>query len=1174
MATASATAAAVDKDARNQRRLELRTLTVDAWHRAAPPNGLGKLDTSLKRHTALLVKLRSSLNQHAAVPQLVKEVSQLALEKYVDEAVAAVVEGLAKCKTAAEVAGAVEVIVALHHRFPNSFTPPFVSLLLQGLKPGAASTAADKDIQEKENNARVIRQRTTLRIVGELEAIAIIRKDGGGGGGGGKTGGGAGGMTGEVTWAALRDLLTSDKEALPLVAPLAIAFAKHLGPLYLPPPTPAASTSGAPAPAKGGSSLPGGSGGDFPALGGDEGGASSAAAGADSLVPREMKDKFRKLLVAYFDALGKREQKLHLELQKQDKRNHEAYIRSGEVFEDREKNYEKAVKAWERGWASVTQLSELLALPLPTLPSLQSSLTASFVTGSGSSAANAHSAEEMGPQSLWADEEEKRFYEDLRELRGEVPAVLLGVKDKDPAAVADEEAEVVVESVGKTAEDQADEGEKDAEGDLDKERKPLPGENDPTAEVEDPVAKLDAAEPDPVAALPSGPAAQLTAIFARLPDASSKKAIDDIALDFALLNSKAARKRLVKTLGSVSRNRQDILPYYGRLVGTLNPYMPDVGKELVALLEDEFRYLQRKRNADLAESRSKNLRFLAELTKFRVTPVHVAFFVYKVLLDDFTGPNIDNFCTFLEGCGRFLLRSESSADRMRQVIDVYKRKRVAMNLDERQAAMLDNAYYQCDPPDRPAIPPKERTPMQLFIRHLFYHVLNRNSSDKVLKLVRKMHWSDPEVVRKLHNAFTKVWKIKYSNVHLFAVLLYDLGRFHPDFSVAVLDDVLENVRTGMEINNFKYNQQRVATVKYLGELYNYRVIDSRVIFDTLWSLVTFGHPEGRPHPDLPTAIDAPDDYFRVRLVCTLLDTCGACFDRGTLKKKLDSFLTFFQMYVLAKGSLPMDVGFMYSDTLEHLRPKLVKFQTFPEAAVAVDEMMAAVAKAPPEPEEDEQDVDAEGQGARPGADEVGDEESETDGESQDEIGDGEVEVEDGSDDDESETGEGRGRDPNAMTQEEEDDFTRELAKMMVSSNAETRKVPDRKPVSLDVGIPLFRRQRTDAASLQQQQDDEELAGEATEPKGMQFTLLTKKGNKPQALSMEIPRDSAIAMSTTQQREQNKAEQERLKRLVLNYESREEELDKQALKESLARRGIVLNYGAENRKKGVKVQVVP
>jgi hypothetical protein len=41
----------------------------------------------------------------------------------------------------------------------------------------------------------------------------------------------------------------------------------------------------------------------------------------------------------------------------------------------------------------------------------------------------------------------------------------------------------------------------------------------------------------------------------------------------------------------------------------------------------------------------------------------------------------------------------------------------------------------------------------------------------------------------------------------------------------------------------------------------------------------------------------PDDFFRVRLVCVLLDTCGMCFDHGTQKKKLDNFLTFFQVIV-------------------------------------------------------------------------------------------------------------------------------------------------------------------------------------------------------------------------------------------------------------------------------------
>ena len=35
--------------------------------------------------------------------------------------------------------------------------------------------------------------------------------------------------------------------------------------------------------------------------------------------------------------------------------------------------------------------------------------------------------------------------------------------------------------------------------------------------------------------------------------------------------------------------------------------------------------------------------------------------------------------------------------------------------------------------------------MQLYMRHLFYNALTRNSSDKVLKLVRKLHWEDPAV---------------------------------------------------------------------------------------------------------------------------------------------------------------------------------------------------------------------------------------------------------------------------------------------------------------------------------------------------------------------------------------------------------------------------------------------
>ena len=88
------------------------------------------------------------------------------------------------------------------------------------------------------------------------------------------------------------------------------------------------------------------------------------------------------------------------------------------------------------------------------------------------------------------------------------------------------------------------------------------------------------------------------------------------------------------------------------------------------------------------------------------------------------------------------------------------------------------------------------------------------------------------------------------------------------------------------------------------------MVDSPVIFDALYRIVSFGHRKlsmplltllliftanGTPTRDRVNPLDMPDDFFRVRLVCTLLETCGVCFDRGSAKKKLDFFLTFFQV---------------------------------------------------------------------------------------------------------------------------------------------------------------------------------------------------------------------------------------------------------------------------------------
>jgi len=181
--------------------------------------------------------------------------------------------------------------------------------------------------------------------------------------------------------------------------------------------------------------------------------------------------------------------------------------------------------------------------------------------------------------------------------------------------------------------------------------------------------------------------------------------------------------------------------------------------------------------------------------------------------------------------------------------------------------------------------------------------------------------------------------VKYSNIHLLAVLVGSLYRYHQESVIAVIDNLLEYITIGLEQNDFKFNQRRLAEVKYLGELYNYKMVDSPVIFDALYRIVTFGHPGGTPTMDRLNPLDMPDDYFRIRLVCTILDTCGVCFDRGPARKKLDFFLTFFQYYIHTKAPLPMDIDFIIQDTFAFTRPQLKLATNFDEAGRAFAELV-------------------------------------------------------------------------------------------------------------------------------------------------------------------------------------------------------------------------------------------
>ncbi|ORX39238.1 armadillo-type protein [Kockovaella imperatae] len=1053
-----------DYVAKYHRRRALKEQVETYWI-DEPKRPAGTLDSSLKKHTTLLNRLKTSL-MIGPPEALIKEIDALTLTKYLEEIVAAVVEGASRGKGDPE--AAVDIIVHLHTRLTPDFLPMLLTSLLATLSPTAA-IAADKD-REKEDKERIAKQRPVLRIIAELAMASAWTTPVKG--------------VAEVV-KVLKGLMANDLQFTNL--PLLAAFLKHFSRAYL------GATD---------SSLP---------------------ESIDDLVPIEAQPKIREMFVGYFNQASKTLVKGQVKLLEQDKRNHEAYIKSGEIFEDRQQAYERMTKAVERLTTGVQSLADLLGLEPPTLPTAASLSHTGLQIVESQSTFNVRDDGPV-PGGIWDDEEEKRFYEDLVVLRDVVPAGLLGIKETKPEPTVEQqeadEADVKRQLEQLTLDNANGSSEMAKETSRSPVASPVP---EPAQMADDDVPEETIVEDD----LQSGPAARLSVILASLPDAVSRDMVDRLVVEFASLNSKAARKRLIKFFGEVPKTRTDLLPHYARFIATLDPYMPDVGAGVLETLDEEMRYLQRKRHVrELDSLRLKNVRFYGELAKFKVARPYTILHVFKVFLDDMKN-NVENMANLLETCGRFLLRNEATAATSKSMVELMRRKQSAMHLDQRQNVMLENAFYMCNPPERVAREVVQLPPMQSFIQHLLHDVLMKRTLDKVLKLVRKLHWDDPKIYNFILSSFTEIWEVNYGNIPHVAALVYDLQRYHPDFSSAVVDQVMEDIRSGMEDNVFKYNQRRISTVRYLGELYMYRVINAAVIFDTLWSLISFGHAEGLPVPGRDSPIDAVDDFFRVRLVCTLLDSCGACFDRGSQKRKLDTFLVVFQLYVFCKRDPPVDVDFMVSDTLDVVRPKVPHLRNFTEAAAAMDELLATQVQ--------EEDSESEGsEDERPVVHDEPEDAVEPDVELQDQD----------SSDEQDDVVVLRSRKHAEIDQDARDDFDREFAKILTDTTDIRRDRKTGAPI-FDTAVPYVRKRQDDSGPLGSDR--------------MAFTLLSKRGNRQQLRNLDIPLDSSIAVNVRSQQQQNKAEQEQLKRLVLQNERRQDNQERSAMEQDMRSRGIKLRF---------------
>ena len=688
------------------------------------------LDSSLKKNTAFIKRLRTAITATSS-HTFIQEIRSLSLHKYLSEVISASYEGVCRLKTAGEVAAGVEVISALHQRFgPADYTSYLGWLIGRGLSTPDKSQLKNlgQEAKEKEEKERLTRQRILLRFVTELWLVGVLRslddvarpedtavrgKENTGPTAAGKTKATASANKADRILDAepfplevLKDLLGHDKEHTNL--PLVVLFVRSFGWDVLG--IESAVTEGQKS-VKADGAISGVS-ETYDQSSTDED--SRSIVNDPPLTTPELRQRFRNVLDRYFEDVKSHIVRDNKSIIAQGRRNAEVYVKSGEVFEDRQANYEKQLKSQERLVANAQVLCDALAdQEMPNLKEKDIPEGTASV-GIGLVRTGDYLRGQTDGAGIWEDDEERRFYENLIDLQDRVPGVLLEDSKKRK-----NEAD---EPVGKRTDSHDESGERQ--------------ENTASLTSDD--------QSTSIANKTIG--AQVDALLARLSELQTKEQVDQAAIDFCFLNSKASRNRLIKAVQEVPKGRSDLLPLYSRLVATLGKHMVDISQSLVSHLDEEFRSLQRRKQKDfLGQVRTGNIRYLAELTKFGVVPEHVIFHCLKVSLDDFTRMNIEIIGNLLENCGRYLLRNPNTAPRMSSFLETLQRKKGAQHLGQQERMLIENAMYYVNPPERAAIEQKERTPVELYISRLVYLDMNKRTYTKVLKSLRKLHWEEQEV---------------------------------------------------------------------------------------------------------------------------------------------------------------------------------------------------------------------------------------------------------------------------------------------------------------------------------------------------------------------------------------------------------------------------------------------
>ena len=413
----------------------------------------------------------------------------------------------------------------------------------------------------------------------------------------------------------------------------------------------------------------------------------------------------------------------------------------------------------------------------------------------------------------------------------------------------------------------------------------------------------------------------------------TKETIDSISdkylINMKIISQTSKRLYIFEKILKDDRCNIENIKYFARLYNNISPIYKDLLSELTNFLTSNFHEWKPKKIYESNNNPNstnttpintgaifslclKDVRFISEMVKFGAFPIKNVFEIIQDLLEDFKFKSIECLCQLLDNCGRYIYLNKASQERFGQILDSIKK--MAHNYlthDDRAFKIITNSISICKPQEKTLIKKvKKRSIEEEYLRFLMNNCLNsdENNIKKVACLIRRFDWNKDENI-----IFKVIFKYLLSNneekISNCCKMLYLLKNYHQKFFFNLINVILEEIRIGLERNDFNDNQHKLILSVIVGNFYLNNIITSELVFYILYMIITFNPQWSNMNKELmiDNPLDSPFDTFRIQMILKILDTCGKKLSSPKRKANLDKFIEFLQMYILSKQYLSIEV---------------------------------------------------------------------------------------------------------------------------------------------------------------------------------------------------------------------------------------------------------------------------